>query len=70
MEKTIPTEPIHRKGTPIEFLDLPYKTNVILKRADIHTIDQLKAMSDEDLMRVRNMGCKAIKEIKEALKKA
>ncbi len=63
------TETVHRKGMPIEFLDLPYKTNIILKRAEIYTIGQLRSMTDDDLMKVRNLGYKAIKEIKEALKR-
>lgn len=61
-------ETVHRKGMPIEFLDLPYKTNIILKRAEIYTIDQLRAMPDDDLMKVRGLGYRAFKEIKEALK--
>lgn len=67
MENT-PVKTIHRKGMPIEFLDLPHKTNILLKHAEIYTIDQLRAMPDDDLMKVRGLGYRAFKEIKEALK--
>ena len=53
--------------TPIESLELSLHTYTWLKHAGVNIVEKLRTMSDEDLMRVRNLGRKAIKEIREKL---
>jgi len=38
-----------------------------LKRAGIQTVDELTQRSEEEMMRVRNLGKKSLKEVKEKL---
>lgn len=54
--------------SPIEDLCLSLRAYNCLKRSGIYTIAELVAMSDEDIMHVRNMGKKAFADIKEKLK--
>lgn len=53
--------------TTIEELDLSVRSYNCLKRACINTVGDLTQMTEEDLVRVRNLGRKSIKEIKEKL---
>lgn len=53
--------------TVIEELDLSCRSYNCLKRASINTVGELTQMTEEDLVRVRNLGRKSIKEIKEKL---
>lgn len=48
---------------PIEELDLSVRSYNCLRRANILTIKQLLTMTQEDLLKVRNMGKKSAKEI-------
>jgi len=52
---------------PIEDLDLTVRSYNCLKRAGITTIDELTQKSEEEMMRIRNLGKKSFKEIKEKL---
>jgi len=52
---------------PIEVLNLSMRTTNALKRANISTIAQVLAMSDNDLLHLRNFGQKSLVEIREAL---
>jgi len=53
---------------PIGELDLSCKTESILKRAGIDTIEGLSSMSDEELTAVRGMSKRAMEEIKTKLR--
>jgi DNA-directed RNA polymerase subunit alpha len=52
---------------PIEDLDLPMRAYNSLKRNNIVKVSQLLALSDEDLLRMRNFGRKSLDEMKERL---
>lgn len=51
----------------IEELDLSVRSYNCLKRAGIQTVDELTQRTEEDMMRVRNLGKKSLKEVKEKL---
>lgn len=55
--------------TKIYDLELSIRSENCLRRAGITTVEELKKLSDGDLMKIRNMGRKSIKEIKEKLAK-
>lgn len=52
---------------PIEELDLSVRSFNCLKRAGINTVGELTNKSDEDMMKVRNLGKKSLEEVKEKL---
>lgn len=65
-----------RQFTPLEELlcsgpYTPLKTRLwnCLKYSDIKTIDELMHKSDRDLRRIKNMGKKSIKELRDVLAK-
>lgn len=47
----------------IEELDLSVRSYNSLKRAGIHTIGELTQKTEEEMMRIRNMGRKSLKEV-------
>ncbi len=51
----------------IENLDLSVRSYNCLKRAGINTVDELTQKTEEEMMRVRNLGRKSLKEVKEKL---
>ena len=51
----------------IDELDLSVRSYNCLKRAGLNTVAELAAKSEEDMMKVRNLGRKSLKEIKEKL---
>ena len=51
----------------IEDLDLSVRSYNCLKRAQISTVLELTERSEEDMMKVKNLGKKSLKEIKEKL---
>lgn len=51
----------------IEELDLSCRSNNCLKRAGITTVQELTQKSEEDMFKVRNLGKKSLKEVKEKL---
>lgn len=53
--------------TPIEDLELSVRSYNCLKRAGIHSLEELRKMTDEDFMHVRNLGKKSVDEIKQKL---
>ena len=53
---------------PIEKLNLSIRSYNCIKRAGIDTVKDLIDRSEEDMMKVRNLGSKSFEEIKEKLK--
>lgn len=51
----------------IEELDLSVRSNNCLKRASITTVLELTQKTEEEMMKVRNLGKKSLKEVKEKL---
>lgn len=62
-----PTKEDRIKEMPIEELDLSVRAYNCLKRAGINTVWELTQKSDEDMMKVRNLGKKSLEEVKEKL---
>ncbi|MDO5634552.1 MAG: DNA-directed RNA polymerase subunit alpha [Micrococcus sp.] len=54
-------------GQPIEELELTVRSYNCLKREGIHSVGELVAHSEADLMDIRNFGAKSIDEVKEKL---
>ncbi len=52
---------------PIEDLDLSVRSYNCLKRAGINTLSELIEKTEEDMMKVRNLGKKSLKEVKQKL---
>ncbi len=52
---------------PVEELNLTQRSYNCLKREGIHTVGELTARSENDLMDIRNFGMKSITEVKEKL---
>ncbi|BAS29061.1 DNA-directed RNA polymerase subunit alpha [Limnochorda pilosa] len=52
---------------PIEELDLSVRSYNCLKRAGINTVEDLTRKTEEDMMKVRNLGKKSLQEVKEKL---
>ncbi|MDR3215420.1 MAG: DNA-directed RNA polymerase subunit alpha [Bacilli bacterium] len=52
---------------PIEDLDLSVRSYNCLKRASIQTVDELVNRSEGDMNKIRNLGKKSLKEIKEKI---
>ncbi|MBQ7566496.1 MAG: DNA-directed RNA polymerase subunit alpha, partial [Oscillospiraceae bacterium] len=51
----------------IEELDLSVRSFNCLKRANINTVADLIARTEEDMMKVRNMGRKSLEEVQNKL---
>lgn len=51
----------------IEDLDLSVRSTNCLRRAGIHTVEQLCRKTEDDMMRIRNLGRKSLEEIKKKL---
>ena len=51
----------------IEDLDLSVRSFNCLKRAGINTVRDLVAMTEEELIKVRNLGRKSLEEVKQKL---
>ncbi len=54
--------------TPVEELDLSVRAYNCLKRAGLHTLQDLTAMSEAEMMKIRNLGKKSLKEVIEKIK--
>ena len=52
---------------PIEELDLSVRSFNCLKRAGINTVEELVKKTEEDMMKVRNLGKKSLDEVKSKL---
>jgi len=53
--------------TPIEDLDLSVRSYNCLKRANITTVYELTQKTEDEMMKVRNLGKKSLKEVKDKL---
>ena len=62
-----PEAPVKGTQTMIEDLDLSVRSYNCLKRAGIQTVDELTQKTEDEMMRVRNLGTKSLKEVKEKL---
>jgi DNA-directed RNA polymerase subunit alpha len=51
----------------IEDLDLSVRSYNCLKRAGINTVSELVQKSEEDMMKVRNLGRKSLEEVKKKI---
>jgi DNA-directed RNA polymerase subunit alpha len=51
----------------IEDLELSVRSYNCLKRAGIQTVEELTQKTEEDMIKVRNLGKKSLKEVKEVL---
>ena len=68
IEKDIaPVEESKYENFAIEELDLSVRSYNCLKRAGIATVLELTEKTEEDMMKVKNLGKKSLKEIKEKL---
>jgi len=52
---------------PIEELNLTVRSYNCLKREGIHSVGELVARSEQDLLDIRNFGAKSIEEVKQKL---
>lgn len=57
----------YEPSMPIEELDLSVRSYNCLKRAGILSVERLRAMSDDELMHIRNLGRKSFDEIRQKL---
>jgi DNA-directed RNA polymerase subunit alpha len=51
----------------IEEMDLSVRSYNCLKRAGINTVEELIRKSDEEMMKVRNLGKKSLEEVQNKL---
>ena len=61
------TEEAKFENTEVENLELSCRSYNCLKRAGITTILELTEMTEEDMMKIKNLGKKSLKEIKDKL---
>lgn len=54
--------------TPVEELDLSVRAYNCLKRAGLHTLQDLTNMTESEMMKIRNLGKKSLKEVIEKIK--
>lgn len=54
---------IEDEQTPLKILDLSVRSNNCLFRAGINTVEKLIAMSEDELMEVKNLGRKGFEEV-------
>ena len=47
----------------VEDLDLSVRSYNCLKRANIHTVEDLTKRSEDDMLKVRNLGRKSLEEV-------
>ena len=66
VEKT-PDRPDAKLSMTIDELDLSVRSFNCLKRANINTVADLISKTDEDMMKVRNMGKKSLDEVQKKL---
>ena len=64
-ETPVPIEPV--SVSSIDELRLSPRLFNCLSRADIHNIETVVSMSEEDLLNIRGLGVKALAELKERL---
>lgn len=54
--------------TPVEELDLSVRAYNCLKRAGLHTLQDLTSMSENEMIKIRNLGKKSLKEVIDKIK--
>ena len=54
--------------TPIEDLDFSVRAYNCLKRAGVNTLGDLTAKSEVEMMKIRNLGKKSLKEVIDKIK--
>ncbi len=62
-----PVEENKFEDTPVEDLDLSVRSFNCLKRAGITTVGELIQKTEDEMMKVRNLGKKSLKEVKDKL---
>ncbi len=67
VKEEVRTEENKYQDMMIEELDLSVRSNNCLKRAGISTVMELTQKSEDEMMKVRNLGKKSLKEVKEKL---
>ena len=67
VKEEVKTEENKYQNMLIEELDLSVRSNNCLKRAGITTVMELTQRSEDEMMKVRNLGKKSLKEVKEKL---
>jgi DNA-directed RNA polymerase subunit alpha len=67
VKEEVKTEENKYQDMLIEELDLSVRSNNCLKRAGISTVMELTQKSEDEMMKVRNLGKKSLKEVKEKL---
>lgn len=50
--------------TPIDILELSSKSENCLKKADYRYVEQVELLTDRELLRIKNLGAKCLKEIR------
>jgi DNA-directed RNA polymerase subunit alpha len=50
-------------GMTIEDMDLSVRSYNCLKRANIHTVEDLTKKTEDDMLKVRNLGRKSLEEV-------
>ncbi len=68
LEEDKKEEKDNRQELSIEELDLSVRSYNCLKRANISTVQELTMKTEEDMMKVRNLGKKSLKEVRDKLK--
>lgn len=66
-EYVIQHDQLIKSNKKIEDLDLSVRSYNCLNRAGIYTVEELTQKTEEEMMKVRNLGRKSLKEIKEKL---
>src|SRR5215813_2779374 len=61
------TGPAADGAVPLEELQLPVRAYNSLRRAGIHTVDDLSARTEDDLLAIENLGPQSVREIKQRL---
>lgn len=72
VEEELPTDTVQENqekilNMNIEDLDLSVRSNNCLRRAGINTVGDLTKKSEEDMMKVRNLGRKSLDEVKKKM---
>lgn len=67
IKEEVPQQENKFENMPIEELDLSVRSYNCLKRASISTVAELTQKTEEEMMKVRNLGKKSLKEVKEKL---
>ena len=68
-EVEVSEEPVaHTTHKMIEDLELSVRSYNCLKRAGIHTLQDLVNKSENDMMKIRNLGKKSLKEVLDKIK--